>query len=148
MNCYLPDVNVLIALAWPNHVQYAAAHHWFEDLNSRGTQWATCPITQNAFVRISSNPKIITAAITPHAALGFLRKMVQHPLHTFFETGLSPSEREDVPPQLLQGYKQITDVYLLLLAQKHNAVLASFDGRFARAAQSSGLAQHIHLLQS
>ena len=25
---YLLDVNVLIALAWPNHVHHAAAHTW------------------------------------------------------------------------------------------------------------------------
>lgn len=77
--------------------------------------------------------------------------MSGHPLHTFLEGGISIAEREDVPPQLLQGYKQITDVYLLLLAQKHNAVLASFDGRFARAAQaaqSSRLAQHMQLIPS
>ncbi|MFW5715615.1 MAG: TA system VapC family ribonuclease toxin [bacterium] len=141
-------MNVLIALAWPNHVQHAAAHRWFAELNSRGTQWATCPTTQTAFVRISSNPKIIPAAVSPQEALAFLQKMAQHPLHTFFESGLSILEQGDIPAQLLQGYKQITDVYLLLLAQKHNAVLASFDGRFARAAQSSRLSQHIHFLQS
>ena len=148
MKYCLPDVNVLIALAWPNHVQHAAAHRWFDGLNTRGEQWATCPITQAAFVRISSNPKIIPEAVSPLEALDFLRKMVQHSLHAFFKTGLSLSDYHDVPPQLLQGHKQITDVYLLLLAQKHNAVLASFDGRFARAAGSSRLAAHVHLLQS
>jgi len=145
---FLPDVNVLIALAWPNHVQHEAAHIWFDELHSSGTQWATCPTTQNAFIRISSNPKIIPAAITPHKALDFLRKIVQHPLHTFLEGGLAISDYEDVPPQLMQGYKQITDVYLLLLAQRHDAVLASFDGRFARAAQSSRLAQYMQLIPS
>lgn len=74
--------------------------------------------------------------------------MVQHSLHTFFETGISISDYHDVPAQLLQGHKQITNVYLLLLAQKHNAVLASFDGRFARAAGSSRLAAYVRLLQS
>lgn len=148
MKCFLPDVNVLIALAWPNHVQHKAAHRWFEELNTRGTQWATCPTTQNAFIRISSNPKIISEAVSPEDALAFLQKMVKHPLHTFFESGLSISEQGNIPAQLLQGYKQITDVYLLLLAQKHSAVLASFDGRFARAAQSSRLAQYMQLIPS
>ena len=37
----LLDVNVLIALAWPNHVHHVAARAWFEEHREEG--WATCP---------------------------------------------------------------------------------------------------------
>ena len=46
----LPDVNVLIALAWPNHVHHDAARSWFAE--SRATGWATCPVTEAGFVRV------------------------------------------------------------------------------------------------
>jgi hypothetical protein len=39
----LLDVNVLIALGWPDHVHHAAARHWFGQSCSNG--WATTPIT-------------------------------------------------------------------------------------------------------
>lgn len=38
----LLDVNVLIALAWPNHVHHDAAGSWFARL--RRTGWATCAL--------------------------------------------------------------------------------------------------------
>jgi predicted nucleic acid-binding protein len=50
----LLDVNVLVALFDPSHVHHEAAHAWF-GLN-RKARWATCALTENAFVRILSNP--------------------------------------------------------------------------------------------
>ena len=35
----LLDVNVLLALAWPNHQHHAVAHRWFRRESRRG--WAT-----------------------------------------------------------------------------------------------------------
>jgi len=50
----LLDVNVLIALFDPAHVHHEAAHTWFEV--NRKYRWATCPLTENAFIRVLSNP--------------------------------------------------------------------------------------------
>jgi len=50
MPVHLLDVNVLIALGWPNHKHHASAHRWFSSIAAGG--WATCPLTQCAFVRI------------------------------------------------------------------------------------------------
>lgn len=38
MKVALLDVNVLLALAWPNHQHHVAAHRWFHDDGRRG--WA------------------------------------------------------------------------------------------------------------
>ena len=40
----LPDVNTLIALAWPNHVHHDAARSWF--VANRAAGWATCALTE------------------------------------------------------------------------------------------------------
>ena len=44
----LLDVNVLVALAWLNHVHHRAARVWFRSQRDLG--WATCPTTQNGFI--------------------------------------------------------------------------------------------------
>ncbi|MGH9896422.1 MAG: type II toxin-antitoxin system VapC family toxin, partial [bacterium] len=49
----LLDFNVLVALAWPNHVHHQAAVKWF--LTNQSGGWATSPLTESGFVRVSSN---------------------------------------------------------------------------------------------
>ena len=46
----LLDVNLLIALAWPNHVHHAPAHRWFSETGRKA--WATCPITHRQRSRL------------------------------------------------------------------------------------------------
>ena len=47
---HLLDINVLLALADSLHVHHGRSRGWFlsEDVDA----WATCPITENGFVRI------------------------------------------------------------------------------------------------
>lgn len=49
----LPDVNVLIALAWPQYPHHQRAHRWFGAHHAQG--WVTTPVTESGFVRASSN---------------------------------------------------------------------------------------------
>jgi predicted nucleic acid-binding protein len=51
----LLDVNVLIALLDRRHVHHEAAHGWFAAEQAKG--WATCPLTQNAVLRILGQPR-------------------------------------------------------------------------------------------
>ena len=66
----LLDINVLVALAWPNHEHHDISHRWFAAHAAAG--WATCPLIQCGFVRISSNPKIIANAVKPDDAIALL----------------------------------------------------------------------------
>ena len=50
----LLDVNVLVALFDSSHVHHEVAHDWFADHRAQG--WATCPHTENGFVRVLANP--------------------------------------------------------------------------------------------
>lgn len=113
MKTSLLDVNMLIALAWPSHVHHRQAHAWFSQNAARG--WATCPLTQCAFVRISSNPKIIPEAVTPREALALLSQMTGMKTHTFWKDEIGILDKH-VPSGLLVGHRQITDAYLLGLA--------------------------------
>jgi uncharacterized protein len=51
----LLDVNVLIALLDRRHVHHEHAHGWFAAAQAKG--WATCPLTQNAVLRILGLPR-------------------------------------------------------------------------------------------
>ena len=65
MTTFLLDVNVLIALIDPAHVQHDAAHDWFGRLGHLA--WATCPLTENGLLRIVGNPRYPNSPGTPAA---------------------------------------------------------------------------------
>lgn len=125
MSAALLDVNVLIALAWPQHVHHAAAHRWFES-KSRGA-WATCAITQLAFVRISSNPRIIPEAVAPRSAHAALAQLIKLPDHTYWEVLPPPASSVSLAAVPVVGHRQVTDAYLIDLARHHGGRLVTFD---------------------
>lgn len=125
MNGYLLDVNVLVALAWPNHVSHTLAHQWFAQHASQG--WATCPMTQAGFIRVSSNPGIIATAASPREAHALLVRMIDHPHHRFWPDDVSlPALPGEVVASLV-GHRQVTDAYLLGLSSAHDGRIATFD---------------------
>ena len=130
----LLDVNVLLAIAWPNHQFHTAA---VEALSSRN-RWATCALTQLGFIRLSSNPAAIATARSPQEAAGLLARLVADSLHTYLDGLPAPAAENwrDAFTGLL-GHRQVTDAYLLRLAAVHNAVLLTFDRRLKSLAGGS-----------
>src|SRR5687767_1381495 len=102
MAAALLDINVLIALAWPNHEHHDRAHRWFAAHAIGG--WATCPLTQCGFVRISSNPKIIPQAASPTDALELLKRMMAHPNHVRWNDDVAIDDA-GVPWERIQGHR-------------------------------------------
>ena len=121
----LLDVNVLIALAWPAHVHHRVAQDWFSKNAASG--WATCPLTQWSFVRISSNPRIIPEAVSPRQAISQLAEILKLPHHTFWPEDVGLTELAAVQDSFLVGHRQVTDAYLLGLAVHHKGQLATLD---------------------
>lgn len=70
---YLLDVNVLIALSWPQHIHHARAHGWFSAEATEG--WVTTPVTETGFVRISSNTALIPWAVPVADAIAAVAAM-------------------------------------------------------------------------
>jgi toxin-antitoxin system PIN domain toxin len=122
----LLDVNVLLAIAWPNHQFHAAA---IAALSSQN-RWATCALTQLGFIRLSSNPAAIATAKSPHEATGLLARLVADSLHIYLDSLPAPTSEHwrDAFAAIL-GHQQVTDAYLLRLAAANNAVLVTFDRR-------------------
>lgn len=125
MKTALLDLNILTALLWPAHVHHDAAHRWFEA--RAAARWATCALTQLGFVRLVSNPAFSRDALSPSGGLALLAVNLSHPRHEFWP------EAPPLPTAItgmeagLQGYRQLTDAYLLSLARHRSAVLATFD---------------------
>src|SRR5579872_6134626 len=92
-NLLLLDLNVLLALVWPNHQFHAAAT---ERLDA-GDRWATCALTQLGFIRLSSNPAAVQATKTPREAALLLVEMVSDPLHVYVESLPAPAGKEFQP---------------------------------------------------
>ena len=136
----LLDVNVLLALMDSAHVHHGAALAWWR--NERDKGWASCPLTQNGFVRIlcqGGYPKRPTAAQT----IEQLRLQLAEPGHEFWPDDISITETALFDRTGILGPKQITDVYLLALAVKNGGRLVTFDRsvplRAVRAAEPKHL---------
>jgi len=128
----LLDVNVLLALAWPNHQFHAAALKRLEPSKER---WATCALTQLGFIRLSSTPAAVGTAKSPGEAARLLREMVNEPLHVYLDVLPPPVSKTFMPMfDAILGSKQVTDGYLLGLAQMHRATLVTFDARLSALA--------------
>ena len=125
MKTALLDLNILTALLWPTHEHHDAAHRWFS--NHAHGRWATCPFTQLGFVRITSNPAFSRDALSPTEATVLLAENLTHPRHEFWADGLQVPAAITGMEARLQGYRQVTDAYLLALAHRHKGVLATFD---------------------
>ena len=120
----LLDINVLIALSWPQHVHHSDAQRWFARI--RGDGFRTCPLTQAGLVRIISNPSFSKQAVAPTVGLELLDRITSLPEHEFWPDDLTLSQA--MPPGLaILGHRQITDAYLVALAAARGGIVATLD---------------------
>jgi len=121
----LLDVNVLVALFDPDHVHHDLAHDWFADTRRSG--WATCPVTENGFVRVLSSPAYGLPAVRAAELIERLRTFCASGDHTFWSDEVSLTDESLFDPSMLAGSRHVTDVYLLGLAARRGGCLATFD---------------------
>lgn len=120
----LLDVNVLVALFDPAHVHHELAHDWFAGNRRRG--WATTPITENAVLRIFGNPKYGSNAERPELVAPRLRAFCSADDHQFWPAAISLADTS-VFQLAFASHRQLSDVYLLGLAQANGGALCTFD---------------------
>jgi uncharacterized protein len=118
------DVNVLIALFQPDHIHHQRAHQWWEANQNLG--WASCPITENGFVRILSQPKYPMPQ-TVSAAVKLLNMARESTNHEFWSDSVSLLNPVLFNADAFTHHGQITDSYLLALAFKNNGRLVTLD---------------------
>ncbi|HWF66471.1 MAG TPA: TA system VapC family ribonuclease toxin [Acidobacteriaceae bacterium] len=140
---FLLDVNVLIALIDPNHIEHDSAHEWFA-VQGRES-WATCPLTENGVLRILGHPSYPNSAGTPAAAAPLVAGLVELPGHIFWPDNISLLSTAKFNMARLLTSGQVTDSYLLALASAHMGQLATFDRRLVTDAVHNG-AKNLHLI--
>jgi uncharacterized protein len=118
-------VNALVALAWDTHVHHAATASWFD---ARTAAWATCPVSEAGFVRVSSNRRVLVGAISVDDARDVLRALRALGEHRFLANDVSLTDA-DVPP--VADHRQVTDALLLVVARRAGVPLVTFHASLA-----------------
>ena len=139
----LLDVNVLIALHDCDHVHHTRAANWLDAHSAPG--WASSPLTQNGCLRIMSQG----AYINPQP-LAVLVQMLQNstatPWHALWPDNLSILDASALRHSHMHSPKQLTNLYLLGLAVKHQGCLVSFDQRIPLSAVRGAKSEHLVVL--
>ena len=136
MTRYLLDVNVLIALVDPAHVQHDVTHQWFGRAGHKA--FATCPITENGLLRIVGHPKYPNSPGPPSTVAGALAAIRALPGHTFWPDSGSLADGTFVDASLLSSHSRVTDSYLLALARANKGQLATLDHKLATEVVAEG----------
>lgn len=136
----LLDVNVLIAMFDEEHVHYVRVHKWWADNRTAG--WASCPLTQNGFVRVLSQPSY-SNPISASAALVLLSDATTQHEHSFWPDDISLTDPQLFDHAHILGPKQLTDIYLLALAVKNGGRFATLDSAIPLAAVRGAESRHV-----
>jgi toxin-antitoxin system PIN domain toxin len=128
----LPNLNVWLALTWPDHSHHLQAVHDWEQ--QAADQVLFCTVTALGLVRLVCQPKLMGEAVkNPADASALLDALCQQP-------GVQLAEPEhngwEVFHQLLRGgalpARLCTDAHLAALAIANGWRLVSFDRDFER----------------
>ena len=135
---YLLDVNVLIALVDPAHVQHDVVHTWFGRIGRKA--FATCPLTENGLLRIIGHPKYPNSPGPPSTVANALLAIRALPGHEFWPDSISLADSKFVDASLLSSHARVTDSYLLALARANKSQLATLDHKLATEGVREGSA--------
>ncbi len=120
------DTSFLVAFFDHDHNFHDIAVEWYGQNQRHG--WATCPITQNGFLRILSGSKY--SSKKQYRLTDVLRALhdnSQRDDHEFWADDISLLDDDLFRLDQVLGPKQLTDVYLLGLAIKNGGRLVTFD---------------------
>lgn len=127
----LPDLNVWLALADPDHEHHGRAQRYWE--TETGAEIAFCRITQLGLLRLLTNRKVMrNDPLTPKEAWVAYQTFAGLPEIVFLH-GNATTEARFAIWTSLPAFKahQWTDAWLASLAQATGARLVSFDGDFS-----------------
>jgi toxin-antitoxin system PIN domain toxin len=145
MNRHLLDVNVLLALVWPPHESYAAAHAWFDKSGQQA--WATNVLTQLGVLRLLTNPSVTQTAVTAFAAWDLLRENTSRPGHEFWPLDRQMIAGFELMASRVRGHQQWTDALLLWQAKEKGGVFVTFDSG-VKGLATGEFRSHLLLLKS
>lgn len=140
---HLLDVNALVSLLDANHEHHAAITAW---RSQSSEPWASCPITQNGYLRIvtqESYPNTISIG----EAIKTLSQAVSAPSHEFLPDNVSLLDQQLIAHKHFQGHRQLTDIYLLALSVFHKSRLVTFDNSIPYVAVRQATKASVHVIR-
>jgi uncharacterized protein len=140
---YLLDVNVLVALSLTSHLHHLAATEWFDDADF---EWATTPITEAGYVRLSLDSRVTGRTISAAEAIDALHELREAAGHRFLSDASTLGEPViDLRPMV--GTNHVTDFHLVNLAAQNGMRLATFDGSMLRSLAEADRG-HVYVIDS
>ena len=137
------NVNVLIALIDSAHKFHHTVKDWALENGSSG--WASCPLTQNGCIRIITQPGYLRPA-SMQQAIQTLQTLCESPHHEFWPDDLSLLDAAAFDHSKIHGHRQLTDLYLLGLAVKHQGRFVTLDGAVPLNAVKGAKKHHLTAL--
>ncbi len=134
---------MLLALLDADHVDHGRAHAFLNEEISQG--WASCPITQNGFIRVITQPRY-PSPVSSSLAIQRLQRACATVHHSFWPCDLSLLDPSVVDASRIHGHRQITDAYLLALAVGHAGRLITFDRSVPLGAVTGSTPAHLVVL--
>lgn len=123
-------MNALLGCAWKSHANHVALLGWLLQVGD----WATCPITESGFVRISMTTAYKAVFEDARKSLATLRVLEGH---RFL---VDDVDAASLP--LLTTYKETTDAHLVTLANRHGLKLATLDATLIAKPWAAGIAEN------
>jgi len=127
----IPDINVWLALADENHMHHAGALAYWSQ--GRADTVGFCRITMLGFMRLSTQPRVLSRTLTNPEAWDIYQRYLATPNLVFL------AEPGNLEPHLLALTQDTglpnrywTDAYLAAFALATQARLVSFDSDFSR----------------
>ncbi len=136
----LLDVNMLLALSDAKHPHHPRAQRWRAADGAAG--WASCPLTQNGFLRISTQ-KAYSNPIPIPEAFAVLHRLTTRPDHAFWPDDFSLLDTTLIDHSRVLSPRHLTDIYLLALAVKHGGRLVTLDTGIALSAARGARKQQL-----
>jgi toxin-antitoxin system PIN domain toxin len=126
---HLLDVNFLIACGWQSHADHVRASRWL----SRAKSFATSPICEMGFLRVSLSPAFGACF---EDALAVLEAIVRTRGHRFVR---DDTRAGSLP--VVTSTKDVTDAHLVYLARRYRLKLATFDAALCDKPWARGVAE-------
>ena len=129
----LVDVNLLVYAVFEDSARHDTARAWL-DAALGGTESVALPwVVLMGFIRLSTNPRIMSAPLTLDQALGYVDEWLALP--TVRIIGPTPTHQQVVTRMLRAANASgnlVSDAHLAALAAEHGCSLASTDDDFRK----------------
>jgi uncharacterized protein len=127
----IPDINVWLALVDQNHLHHSPAANYWEDIAD--TQIGFTRVTMMGFLRLSTQPRILSRTLTYIEAWELYHQFLDEPNHSLLQEPASLDHHfAAFTTQAAFPHRLWTDAYLAAFAIASGSRLVSFDAAFAR----------------